>query len=113
MDNKGFTLVELLAIMIIIGIIATAATYKFMNLTSTAESQMVDHVISELNTREKHTWMNAKLDGTGLEYMIDLEIGNGTVEGGGEDYTITISSTEVGVNRTKPTSTEPGIWSRK
>ena len=116
-NNKGFTLVELLAIMIIIGIIISIAAYKFMNFTSTAESQMVDSCISELNTREKHTWMNAKLDGSELTYTIDLDIGNGAVApGGGDDdfeyYTIRVSSTVVEVKRTLPTRTQPGIWSR-
>ena len=112
MDNKGFTLVELIAVLIITGIVFTIVAVKFMNFSTTAEIKMVDQVIAELNTREKHTWLNAKLDGSDpITYKIDLDIGKGTVvvdkDGNG---TITINSTTKPVYRKPSTMVEPGIW---
>ena len=118
--EDGFTLIELIAVMIILGIIASVVAYKFMDLTNNASDQVITTCIAELNTREKHTWMNAKLEGVeGVENIetyvlarVDRQIGEGAMVS--EDSTqITIRGSTAKVVRIPATRTEPAIWSRQ
>ena len=117
LDQRGFTLVELIAVLIILGVIGTTVAFKFNIFTQSARDQMIDQTISELNTREKLVWSNAKLadvhediDDYILE-RVDRDIGAGAAVS--EDGTlITVRGTSAAVSRTIATTKTPAIWSR-
>lgn len=118
-DERGFTLVELLAMLIIVGIIFSVVAYKFGVFTETATQQMIDHAIVELNKREKLVWHNLKLsfyegdiDKETLRLMQEqhFNLGNGTrvsVE------KISIQDLTADVKRAMATNKVPAKWSRR
>lgn len=112
-NEKGFTLVEMLAVMIILGVIASIAAIKIMNFDSSASSKIVDNVIDELNTRDKLVWSNGKLtDATEPQMNTDFILGKAKVSGGPVVFTITVNGNPVSVYREPATGTTPAIWRR-
>jgi prepilin-type N-terminal cleavage/methylation domain-containing protein len=51
MNNKGFTLIELIAVIVIIGIIGAVAMPKFVGLTETAADRAAEQAVAEGKTR--------------------------------------------------------------
>lgn len=118
-NERGFTLVEMIAVLIILGIIFTTVAVKFGVFTSGATQQMIDQSITELNNREKLVWTNLKLsfyegviDDRVQEIMTEkyLDLGNGA---GVSGNILTVSDTSVDVSREPATKIHPAVWSRK
>ncbi|MGD8970798.1 MAG: prepilin-type N-terminal cleavage/methylation domain-containing protein [Desulfobacterales bacterium] len=57
-EEKGFTLIELMAMLVIIGVMASVAVKKYSNISTSAELRAIEVGISELNSRETLTWAN-------------------------------------------------------
>lgn len=57
-EEKGFTLIELMAMMVIIGVLSSVAVKKYTNINNSAELRAIEAGISELNSRETLTWAN-------------------------------------------------------
>jgi prepilin-type N-terminal cleavage/methylation domain-containing protein len=122
MNNKGFTLVEIIAVLVILSILAVIAVPKFINMGT--GDKMATQVVSELNTREKMTWMNVKLStvvvaedaiDTLVFSAMNYDVGTGVswVSGPGKDGGIvSIDSTTTALNRKKATISDPAMWSR-
>jgi type II secretory pathway pseudopilin PulG len=119
--EEGFTLIEIIAILIILGILAAVAIPRYIDLTANAESRAIDAGIAELNGRESLTWANQKIStagwaddatcfaavstdlGTDYSWSVAPAVGGGTLDFG---------STAVALTRTASTTTAPGRWSR-
>jgi prepilin-type N-terminal cleavage/methylation domain-containing protein len=54
-NQKGFTLVELLSVMIIMGVMGSVAVKKVDFITDTADVQALELAVKELNIRESLT----------------------------------------------------------
>jgi len=116
--NEGFTLIELIAVMVIMSILASAAAVKFIDFDRNASDNMIDLAIDELNTREKLTWANVKLENI---INVKTEVWNrmqNRLEIGPE-ATVTLTQITVGgasasVKREhKKPKAQPAMWSRK
>ena len=83
LNQKGFTLIELISVMIIMGVFASVSIQKFDLLSETASQQALYLGIKELNIRESLTWTNLKISNTGytndddLYPLIDTDLGAG------------------------------------
>ena len=82
-NPKGFTLIELMAIMVIIGVLGAVGFSKADAISGVAIQRVFEDTLSELNSRERVTWTNAKLSDSGwvddrnIFSQIDFNLGSG------------------------------------
>lgn len=121
--EKGFTLIEIIAVLVILSVLASVAIPRYISLDESARQRAIDAGIAELNGRETLTWSNIKITNTGYEDDATLFLILNTTLGG--DYTWvgglpnedggTLSfkaSIEVPLARIESNDTQPGSWSR-
>jgi prepilin-type N-terminal cleavage/methylation domain-containing protein len=122
-NPRGFTLIEIIAVLIILSTIAALAIPKFIDLDENAKDRAIDSGISELNGRESLIWADIKVSLAGWSDDTTLFSGMDTFLGA--DYTWTVAASESGghlsfksgtpveLTRTVSTGYEPAHWRRK
>jgi prepilin-type N-terminal cleavage/methylation domain-containing protein len=121
--DKGFTLLEIIAVLVILSILAAIAVPKYISLDESARQRAIDAGIAELNGRESLTWSNEKISFSGWVSdiktfgLVDPFLGNeyewGTDEPVRTGGTLTYKdSAPVNLSRTESTVERPGAWSR-
>ena len=71
-NEKGFTLIEMISVMIILGVLSSVGVKKYDNFTDTASEQVLNAAVYELNTREKLIWVDMKISIDG--YTNDADV---------------------------------------
>ena len=118
-NQKGFTLIELISVMIILGVMGSVAIRKYDNLTNTANERVLAVTVKELNARESLIWANMKISNEGYTNDTDAytalntDIGSRlkwnpgpTIDGG----TLHCESQSIVLNRTSSATSAAGKW---
>lgn len=118
-NAKGFTLIELIAVLVILGVVASVAVKKFDFLVSTVDDRAFQEVIKELNVRETILWTKLKWSSAGwtddasLFAMMNTDMGSNYVWTAGPDAaggTIKFKFNSIVLTRTPSTSISMGSW---
>jgi len=125
LNQKGFTLVEIIAVLIILSVLAAMAVPRYIDLEENARQRAIDAAISELNGRERLHWSRIKITLNGFDGDANLwatldkylgdnyefeNLGNITTNGGGNLRFK--EGSWVSLSRAPSTTTQPAQWKR-
>jgi prepilin-type N-terminal cleavage/methylation domain-containing protein len=119
MNQKGFTLIELISVMIIMSVMASVGVKRLDLLSDTATDRAFQDGVKELNVRESLTWTNIKLSDTG--WTNDGEVFSSMDTNLGADFvwtagpaasggTLRFRTTTIPLTRTASTTSSVGSW---
>ena len=118
-NQKGFTLVELLSVLVIMSVVASVSVKKFDVISGNAELKAMEAAIAELNARENLIWTNIKLSNAGWKNDGDLFLLINTVLGQGFTWdglptaaggTLEYRQQSISLTRDTSTSIKAGRW---
>ena len=119
MNQAGFTLIELISAMVIIGVMASVGVKKMDLISDTATYRAMQEAVKELNIRESLTWTNIKLSPAGwaddaqLFAVMDTNLGSDYVWTAGPNAlggTLSFRTESIILNRTASTASSIGSW---
>jgi prepilin-type N-terminal cleavage/methylation domain-containing protein len=118
-DQKGFTLIELISVMIIMAVMASVAVKRLDLVTGTATDRVFQEAVHELNEREHLTWIDIKLSSTNWRNdadvfsVMDTNLGGDFVWSAGPNAsggTLSFRSVSSVLSRTASTTSSSGRW---
>lgn len=119
LNKKGFTLIEVVSVIVIMGVMISVGVQKLDLLSDSATDQVLESVIEELNTRETLLWTKIKLSDSGwtadaiVFAELDTNLGSGfswTVEPNANGGTLQFKSKSVVLTRTASSKLSAGKW---
>jgi prepilin-type N-terminal cleavage/methylation domain-containing protein len=93
-DQKGFTLIEFIAIMVIMGVLASVAVKRYDQLSGGATERVLLDGVKELNARESLIWTDIKL--SSANWANDAEVFSRMDTNLGADFNWAVGPTATG-----------------
>ena len=118
-NQEGFTLIELISVLIIMGVMVSVVIKKFDLLSDNASITALQTASRELKSRESVTWFKIKLSDTGYTNdadvfnSVDKTMGQGFSWNPGPDISggrLHFKSQSIDLSRVPSTRTSPGVW---
>ena len=116
-NQQGFTLIELISVLIILGVVASIAVKKHYELADNASLTVLRSAVGELKAKESAAWFKIKVSGYTSDSDVYNAVDKSMSEGirwdpGPEISGGTLNLRAVSVNLTRIPSTEnaPGTW---
>jgi len=118
-NQKGFTLIELISVMIIMGVMVSVVIQKLDLLSDNASIAALQTAVRDLKSRESVTWFKIKLSDIGYTNDVDVynsvdkTMGQGFSWNPGPDISggrLHFKSESIDLSRVSSTPTSPGSW---
>ena len=118
-NKEGFTLIEIMASLVIIGVLASVGVQKHDQISDSASQKAFEYTVREINSRELLTWALVKFSDEGwqsdeaLFAKLDTKLGEGYVWSSGPDSTggtIRMQTSSISFTRTPSTISTSGKW---
>jgi prepilin-type N-terminal cleavage/methylation domain-containing protein len=118
-NKKGFTLIEIMASLVIIGVLASVGVQKHDQISDSASQRVLEYAHREINSSELLTWALVKFSDEGwqsdesLFTKLDTKLGEGYVWSSGPGLTggtIRMRTSSISFTRTPSTIITSGKW---
>jgi prepilin-type N-terminal cleavage/methylation domain-containing protein len=119
LKERGFTLIEIILVLVILSILASFAVPRMIDVEKNATQKVIQTIIPELNSREILTWAKIKnsdigwIDDENLFSLIDYDLGpdyrwqsSAEIDGG----KLYFKGEEIKLDRTASTALSPANW---
>ena len=110
-SRKGFTLIEVIAVLVLLGILTAVAVPKYIDMSEQAKVKAIEAGVAELNSREALQWGQDQL--TGTTTTVDTALGADYTVGTATNSkvnAINFKGLEYSVTYTPATGIGPGVY---